>query len=245
MGDKKRLIFLVFIVVGIGAVAYTWYPRLFPKKAPVRRSAPIFEAPTLIEVPTEKPAPSAKGKPSTSPMAKAPPEAEKEAATKARPEAPTTAERGPERFGLEFPPFVTAAEANECERRLKQDGLTTFRAIRHMDDGLYAARVGPFPSAGKASEVMAEVKAKPGLPPSEQGTSGEFFFEDGPYNLREVIQRAMEIRGKGHGIRIVPVEGKAPIYRLRTTMRLDHAQASTLSGHYRELGCPNRIVASR
>ena len=245
MGDKKQLIFLVFLLVGIGVVAYTWYPRLFPKKVAVRAPSPIVQAPTLIEVPTDKPGPPAKEKLPATEVAKAPQEPQKEKATKPRPEAPTPAEPGPARFGLEFPPFVTAAEADECEQRVNQDGLTTYRSITYMDHGLYAALVGPFPSAGKASEVMAEVKAKSGLPQSEQVGPREFFFADGPYNLREVVQRAMEIRAKGYGLRIVQVDGKAPIYRIRTATKLDTAEAQKLSSDYRQLGCPNRLVAGR
>jgi len=236
MGDKKRLIFLVLLVIGIAAVAYTWYPRLFPKKTVVRRPAPQYEVPTLIEVPAQK-APAA-------PAEKRPREPEKEAVAKARPEAPA-AEKAPERFGLEFPPFVTAAEADECERRLKQDGLTTFRDVRHLDHGLYAAVIGPFPTAAKASEIRAELRAKPEPGRPEQRSPGEFFFEDGPYNLREVVQRATEIKGKGYKVRVSLVDGRAPIYRIRTAMKLDQAEASKLSAQYREFGCPNRIVASR
>jgi len=137
-----------------------------------------------------------------------------------------------------------AAEADECERRLKQDGLTTVRSVTHLDGGLYGVVVGPFPSAAKAAEAMAAVKAKPG-PPREQGTPAEFVFEDGPYNLRDVVQRATELRGEGYKVRIVQAAGKAPIYRIRTAARLDSAQAAKLSGHYREVGCPNRIMAAR
>lgn len=237
MGDKKRLIVLAFLVVGIAAAAYTWYPLLVGKKPPPRRPAQLYEVPTLIEVPVQK-APA-------TPAEKAPRELRKEAVTKTRPEAPPAAEKAAEGFGLEFPPFVTAAEADECERRLKQDGLTTFRAVRHLDHGLYAAVVGPFPTAARASEAMAEIKAKRGPAPSDQRSPGEFFFEDGPYNLREVVQRATEIKRKGYGVRVSLVDGRAPIYRIRTAMKLDQAQASKLSSQYRELGCPNRIVASR
>lgn len=248
MGDKKQLIVLIFVIIGIGAVAYTWYPRLFPKTAAVRPSRPILQAPQLIEVPTEKPAPTAKGKPAAPQVTKAPREPGKEKAEKAMkpsPAGPTQAEKAPTRFGLELPPFVIAAEADECERRLNQDGLRTLRSITYMENGLYAALVGPFPSAQKAAEVRAEVKAKSGPRPSEQQGPGGFFFDDGPYNLREVVHRALEIRKKGYGLRIIQVEGKAPIYRVRTAPGLDTAQASKLSGRYRELGCPNRIVAAR
>lgn len=244
MGNRRQLILLIVILVGIGAVAYTWYPRLFPKKV-VRPARPILEAPKLVEVPAEKPAPPAKEKPAAGQVAKAPPEAEKEKTPKPLPGGPAPAERAPARFSLELPPFVSAAEADECERRLNQDGLPTFRSITYMEDGLYAVSVGPFPAAAKAAAVRAEVKAKPGSPPAEQRSPNEFFFEDGPYNLRDVIHRATEIRGKGHAVRIVQVEGKAPIYRIRSAPRLDTAQARKLSGHLRELGCPNRVVAVR
>ncbi len=248
MGDKKQLIFLIVIIIGIGAVAYTWYPRLFPKKTVVRAPRPILQAPQLIEVPTEKPAPPAKEKPAAGQVAKAPQEPRKEKAEpamKPRPGGPMPAETGPTRFSLELPPFVIAREADECERRLNQDGLPTSRSITYMEDGLYAVLVGPFPNAEKAAEVGADVKAKPGSRPSEQRGPNEFFFEDGPYPLREVIQRALEIRKKGHRLQIIQAEGKAPIYRVRTAPRLDTTQASKLSGHYRELGCSNRIVAAR
>jgi len=244
MFDRKQIILLILILVGIGAVAYTWYPRLFPKKVAVRPARPIVEAPKLIEVPAEKPAPPAREKPAASQVAKAP-EAEKAAAPKPPPGAPPQPEQRPARFSLELPPFVSAAEADECERRLNQDGLPTFRSITYMEDGLYAVLVGPFPSAAKASAVREEVKAKPGPRTSEQRGPNEFFFEDGPYTLREVIRHAMEIRAKGHGVRILQVEGKAPIYRVRTAPRLDTAQARKLSGHFRELGCQNRVVAAR
>lgn len=227
MPDRKRLILLgILIVVGLAAATYTWYPRLFPKKAAMRPPVRILEAPRPVEVPAEKPAPAG-------PVAKAPPQP---------PKAP--AETPQARFGLEFPPFVTAAEADECERRLKQDGLTTIRSVTHLDGGLYGVVVGPFPSAAKAAEAMAAARAKPG-PPREQGTPAEFVFEDGPYNLRNVVQRATELRGKGYKVRIVQAAGKAPIYRIRTAARLDNTQAGKLSGHYREVGCPNRIVAAR
>lgn len=247
MNDKRRLILLAAVVViGIGAAAYTWYPRLFPpKRAAVRPPVRILEAPTPVEVPAQKPAPAPAAKLPAGQVAKAPPEPPKAKAPEARPAAPTPGESQPARFGLEFPPLVTVHEADECERRLKQDGLTTVRSVTHMDDGLYAVVVGPFPTAAKASEAMAALQAKPGAPPGEQGGPGEFFFQDGPYNLRGVIQRATEVRGKGHKVRITRVAGKAPIYRIRTATRLDSAQASKLSGHYRELGCPNRVVAAR
>lgn len=245
MGDKRQLILLLLILIGIGAVAYTWYPRLFPRKPPVRPAVPLVQAPTLVEVPTEKPTPPPKAKPAPSPVAKAPQEPDKEKAAKTPGGAPAPAEKAPTAFGLEFPPFVTAGEADECEQRLNQEGLTSFRSVTYLDDGLYAALVGPFPNAGKASEAVAEVKAKPGSPPKQQGEAKEFFFEDGPYNLREVVQRAMEIRGKGYGVRVVVVDGKAPIYRIRTATKLDSAQVKKLSGQYRELGCPNRVVAAR
>ncbi|MBI4607726.1 MAG: SPOR domain-containing protein [Candidatus Rokubacteria bacterium] len=243
MGDKKRLIILVFLVVGIAAAAYTWYPIVLGKKTPPRRPPQVYEVPTLIEVPAQKAPQAAKEKAPTTPAPTAPREAKKEAVAKAPTEAP--AEKAAERFGLDFPPFVIVAEADECERRLKEDGLTTFRAIRHLDHGLYTAVVGPFPSAAKASQVMAEIKAKPGQATTEQRSPGEFFVEDGPYNLREVVHRASEIRRKGHGVRVAVVDGRAPIYRIRTAMKLDQAQASKLSSQYREAGCPNRIVAGR
>jgi hypothetical protein len=63
--------------------------------------------------------------------------------------------------------------------------------------------------------------------------------------LREVVRRAIEIRGKGYGVKIVPAEGEAPLYVLRTAARLDIAQATKLSRHYRELGFPNSVVSSR
>ncbi len=128
---------------------------------------------------------------------------------------------------------------------MKEAGLPTLRATTYMDDGLYTLIIGPFPSAVKASEVMTELRAKPVASSPPREAEGGFVFSDGPYVLREVVQRAQEIRGKGYGVRIVRAEGKAPLYIIRTAARLDSAQADKLSGHYRELGFPNTVVSSR
>jgi hypothetical protein len=68
---------------------------------------------------------------------------------------------------------------------------------------------------------------------------------DGPYVLREVIQRAKEARAKGYPVKIVPAEGKASLYVIRTAAKLDNTQASKLSSHYREKGFPNSVVSAR
>lgn len=226
MGDKKRLIFLVAIVVVVGVAAYAWYPRLLPKKSVMQAPKVVQAPPTLIEVPPQKPAP-----PTPPPVKTEPP-----------PPRVTSAPASPRRYALEFPPFATIGEADEHERRLKEAGLPTLRTTTYTDDGVYTLIVGPFPSTVKASEVMTELRAKPGGVSSPQEAEGGFVFRDGPYSLREVVQRAQEIKGKGYGVRIVPGEGKAPLYMIQTVARLDRTQATKLSDHYRKLGFPNRVI---
>lgn len=238
MGDKKLLIFIVWMV-GIGALAaYVWYPRLFPKKPPIRAQLQQ-ERPVVIQVAPQTPAVQAPASAPATPPARQTAQPAKEARTEPAAEAPAT----PQRYGLEFPPFATRAEADEYQRRLKEAGLPTLRVTNYLDDGLYTLIIGPFPSQAKASEVRAEVSAKPGGSTSPREAEGGFVFSQGPYVLREVVQRAQVIQGKGQGARIVPADGKAPLYAIRTAARLDVAQADKLSGHYRELGFPNRIVA--
>jgi hypothetical protein len=134
------------------------------------------------------------------------------------------------------------AEAEEYERRLKEAGLPTLRTATDVDGSLYMLLVGPFPTAAKANEAMTELRAKPGAPAEAEGG---FLFGDGPHILRDVVQRAIEIKGKGYGVRIVRAEGKAPLYIVRTAATLDTAQAQKLSSHYRSLGFPNSVVPSR
>ena len=244
MGDRKQLIFIVAMVIVLGLAGYVWYPRLFSKKPPirVRQQEPplvVYEAPPP-KPPVEAP-PPAKAKPpapETAKAAKETPKAAKEPSGESLPPAPTAARR----YGLEFPPFVTTVETEEYERRLKEAGLPTLRTTTDVDGGLYALIVGPLPSAAKASEAMTELRAKPAVPSSPTEGEGGFVFSDGPYVLREVVQRAMEIREKGYGVRIVRAEGRAPLYVIRTAARLDTAQANKLSSHYRELGFPNSVV---
>ena len=244
MGDKKRLVFLVFLVVMVGAAAYVWYPRLFPKKAAVRPSQVLREPPVQIEEAPQKPENPAVQVPPPG-MAKPPaPQVVAKAAKEHPRERAAAAPVTPRRYGLEFPPLVTVAEADEYERRLKEAGLPTLRATTSIDDGLYMLIIGPFPSVLKASEAMTELRPKT-VPSSPREAEGGFVFSDGPYVLREVVQRAQEIRGKGYGVRIVQGEGKAPLYVIRTAARLDSAQANKLSGHYQKLGFPNQVVAGR
>jgi hypothetical protein len=245
MGDRKRLFLLVYFVVMVGLAAYVWYPRLFPKKAAVRRPPPQVlrqEPPRLIEVvppKQEKPAapaaPSAKAKPPAPQIAKAPKEPPKALAAP----APAVSAR---RYGLEFPPFVTLAEADDHEQRLKGAGLPTLRTTTPMDDGLYTLIVGPFPSAAKASEAMAELSVKSSSP---REAEGGVVFSDGPYILRDVVRRAQEVRVKGYEAKIVHADGKAQLHVIQTAARLDRAQADKLQSHYEKLGFPNRVVAGR
>ena len=148
-------------------------------------------------------------------------------------------------WGLEFPPFAVRAEAEEYVRRLKEAGLPTLRTTRDVDGGVYTLIVGPLPSVAKALEAMTELRAKAAVPSSPTEDEGGFVFGDGPYALREAVQRAIEIREKGYGVRIVRAEGKTPLYVIRTAARLDTAQATRLSSRYRELGFPNSVVSSR
>jgi hypothetical protein len=246
MGDRKRLFFLVFMVVMVGLAAYVWYPRMFSKKPPVRRPPQVVrqEPPPLIEVVPRKPEPEkpavqvqppVKAKPPAPQIAKAPKEPLR------APAAPTP-EVSARRYGLEFPPFVTPTEADDYERRLKAAGLPTLRTTASMEGGLYTLIVGPFPSAAKASEAMAELRLQPS---SSREAEGGFVFGDGPHILREVVRRAQEVRGKGYGTRIVHAEGKASLYVIQTAARLDRAQADKLSSHYEKLGFPNRVVAGK
>lgn len=242
VGDKKRLAFVVAMIILLGAAGYVWYPRLFSKKPPVRfQPAPLF-----IEEPQQKPAPTAvqPGKPkppgAPAPRVTAKPPA-RQAPTAVR-EPGRAAPPAAKRYGLEFPPFVTMAEAEAYERRLKEAGLPTLRTATDVDGSLYMLLVGPFPTAAKASEAMTELRAKPGAPAEAEGG---FVFGDGPHILRDVVQRAIEIKGKGYGVKIVRAEGKAPLYIIRTAATLDTAQAQKLSSHYRSLGFPNSVVPSR
>lgn len=250
VGDRKRLAFLVAIVVMLGVAGYVWYPRLFSKKPSLRvqQQAP---PPLLIEVPQEKEkpvevaptrprAPAAPRTAAKPPPTQAPKEPKQTA--RAAPGAPAEPRAGGgKRYGLEFPPFVTMAEAEEHERRLKAAGLPTLRTVTAVDGSLYTLVVGPLPTAARAGEVIAELRAKG--PASPAAGEGGFVFNDGPYVLREVVQRALEIRAKGYGVQIVRAEGKAPLYVIRTAASLDTAQASRLSSHYRQLGFPNSVVS--
>lgn len=249
VGDKKRLAFIVAIIVMLGVAGYVWYPRLFSKKPPVRVQQ--VPPPLFIEAPEEKPAPTKAQPGKPKPGAQAPRVAAKPPAR----QAPTTAKepdgakgaapQGPavaRRYGLEFPPFVTMGEAQEYERRLKEAGLPTLRTVTDVDGSLYMLLVGPFQTAAKATEAMTELRAKPGVPAEAEGG---FVFGDGPHILRDVVQRAIEIKGKGYGVKVVRAEGKAPLYIIRTAATLDTAQAQKLSGHYRSLGFPNSVVPSR
>lgn len=245
VGDKKRLAFLVAIIVMLGVAGYVWYPRLFSKRPPARvqQAAP----PLFIEAPQEKPTPTTAqpGKPKP-PGAQAPRVAAKPPARQAPTAAKEPGRAAPPaakgRYGLEFPPFVTMAELEAYERRLKEAGLPTLRTVTDVDGSLYTILIGPFPTAVKATEAMGELRVKPGTPVEAEGG---FVFGDGPHILREVVQRAIEIKGKGYGVRIVRAEGKAPLYIIRTAATLDTAQAQKLSGHYRALGFPNSVVPSR
>jgi hypothetical protein len=254
IGDKKRLAFVVGFIVLLGAAGYVWYPRLFSKRPPARvqQTAP----PLIIDEPQPKPAlPPADAKKPKPPGPAAPRVAAKppagaparEAARAAPPPAAKEegAPRGPtaaRRYGLEFPPFVTMTEAEAYERRLKEAGLPTLRTVTDVDGNIYTLVIGPFPTASRATEAMRELGVKPGAPVEAEGG---FVVNDGPYILREVVRRATEIKGKGHGVKIVRAEGKAPIYIIRTAATLDPAQAAKLSSHYRSLGFPNSVVPSR
>ena len=63
--DRKKLFFLVFMVVMVGLAAYVWYPRLFGKPTPRRPTEVGRQPPVLIEVPPrrEKPAQEKLGAP--------------------------------------------------------------------------------------------------------------------------------------------------------------------------------------
>ena len=159
-------------------------------------------APHKPETPSVQVPPPAKAKPPAPQTAKAAKEAPKAQAA--------VTPVAPKRYGLEFPPFVLMAEADEQERRLKEAGLPTLRATISMDDGLYTLTIGPFPSAVKASEAMTELRPKSVSPSSPREAEGGFVFSDGPYVLREVVQRAQEIRGKGYGVRIRQGRRKDP-----------------------------------
>lgn len=153
---------------------------------------------------------------------------------------PTPTPAALRRYGLEFPPFVMPVEADEYEQRLKQAGLPTVRTTTRLDAGLYTLTVGPFPNAARASAVMTELRAKP-VPPVATRDGG-FTFDEGPYVLREAVQRAEQIKGGGHGVRIVQAEGSAPVYVIRTPARFGQAEAGRLSDRYRSLGFPNRVA---
>ena len=243
VGDKKRLAFLVAIIVMLGVAGYVWYPRLFSKRPPARvqQTAP----PLFYEEPQEKPkpAPAQPGKPK--PPGTAAPRVTAKPPAREAPPAMGAAPRGPaaqRRYGLEFPPFVTMTEAEVYEKRLKEAGLPTLRTVTDVDGSLYTILVGPFPTAAKANEAVSELRAKPGTPTESRG---EYFVSDGPHVLREVVQRATEIKAKGYAVKIVRAEGKAPLYIIRTAATLDTAQAQKLSSHYRSLGFPNSVVPSR
>ena len=243
VGDKKRLAFLLAIIVLLGAAGYVWYPRLFSKRPPARVYQPA--PPLFIEAPEEKPAPTtAQPAKPKSPGSQAPRVAGKPPARQAPPAAKEPGRPAPpeRRYGLEFAPFVTPAEAEGYERRLKEAGLPTLRTVTDVDGNLYTLLIGPFPTAARATEAMTELRMKPGTPAEAEGG---FIVSDGPHILRDVVQRAIEIKGKGYGVRIVRAEGKAPLYIIRTAATLDTAQAQKLSGHYRSLGFPNGVVPSR
>ena len=227
MGDRKRLIFLVFMVFVVALAAYVWYPRIFGKPAPRRPTEFVRQPPVLIEVP-----PPTQEKPAARPTP-SPPQAAR------APRAPAAPAPSARRYGLEFPPFVTETEADEYERRLQAAGLPTLRATAYLEDGLYSLIIGPFQSAAGAGDAMTELRTKPSPP---QEAEGGFVFSEGPYVLREVVRRAQEIKGKGHGVKIARAEGKLPLHLVRTAARLDSAQARKLSEHYQKLGFPNRVV---
>lgn len=214
-------------------------PKAPGKPAPGTMTA---TARTPASEPTKAPAPAkAKAPEPVRQMAKAP--AAGPAGEAKAPKAEATQDGAAGRYGLEFPLFVTVAEAEEYEKKLKEAGLPTLRTTTDLDGGLYALVVGPLPSATKASEVMGELRAKAAGSPT--AAEGGFVVTDGPYVLREVVQRAIEARGKGYRVRIVPAEGKASLYVIRTAAKLDNAQAAKLSSHYREKGFPNSVVSSR
>jgi hypothetical protein len=256
--DRKKMVFAGAMVVMLGLGAVVWYPRLFPAKRPIRSYAP----PPLVQIePTPRPAPAeappAPPAPASARAVREAPSAATVGAVKAvtvqtpksvaraaavmtpkapnRPGAVEPSQRG--RYGLEFPPFVTAAEAADLERRLKEAGLPTSQTTT---DGstLYTLVVGPFPDPAKAREAQAALGGKPSA-----SADGAAVFGDGPYVLREVVRRALEVREKGYEVKIVR-EGEAPLYVLRTAARLDAAQATRLSRHYRELGFPNSVVSA-
>jgi hypothetical protein len=228
--DTKKLVFAGAMVVMLGLGAVVWYPRLFPAKRPIRSSAP----PPLVQI-----EPARRGAPAEAPPPAAAPAPEPTPARVVH-EAPTAAAvvtpRGT--YGLEFPPFVTAAEAADLERRLKEAGLPTFQSTTTYGSTLYSLVVGPFPDPAKAREAEATLGGKQGAP-----AEGGVVFSDGPYVLREVVRRAIEIRGKSYEVKIVR-EGEAPLYVVRTAARLDVAQATKLSRHYRELGFSNSVVSA-
>jgi hypothetical protein len=244
--DTKKLVFAGAMVVMLGLGAVVWYPRLFPAKRPIRSSAP----PPLVQIEPQPRTAPAEAPPATAPPAPAParvravpPPASVGAGKGASVEMPkSVASREAlgtsKAYGIEFPPFVTAAEAADLERRLKEAGLPTFQATTTYGSTLYSLVVGPFPDPAKAREAETALGGKPGAP-----AEGGVVFSDGPYVLREVVRRAIEIRGKGYEVNIVR-EGEAPLYVLRTAARLDVAQATRLSRHYRELGFPNGVVSA-
>ncbi|MBI4610627.1 MAG: SPOR domain-containing protein [Candidatus Rokubacteria bacterium] len=240
MGNKKLLIFVVWMVVIGGLGLYVWYPRLFPKKPPVRAQL-RQEQPLVIQVAPQAPTAQAPAPAPATPPARQPAPPPKEATPEPAAEAPAT----PRRYGIEFPPFATLGEADAYQRRLKDAGLPTLRVTSHLDDGLYTLIIGPFPNLADAGEARAQLGARPGGSASPREGDAGFVFSEGPDVLREVVQRALAARGKGYGARIVRAEGRAPLYVIRTAARLDVAQSDKLSGHYRELGFPNRIVAGR
>jgi hypothetical protein len=243
--DTKKLVFAGAMVVMLGLGAVVWYPRLFPAKRPIRSYAP----PPLVQIePRPRPAPAeappAPAAPAPAParVHEAPTAATVGAVRAATAETPRSMARAaavvtPKAYGLEFPPFVTAAEAADLERRLKDAGLPTFQTTTEGST-LYSLVVGPFPDPAKAREAEATLGGKQGAP-----AEGGVVFSDGPYVLREVVRRAIEIRGKSYEVKIVR-EGDAPLYVVRTAARLDVAQATKLSRHYRELGFSNSVVAA-
>ena len=246
MGERKQQIFVVAMVVMLALAGYFWYPRLVSKKPPVRvqqQEPPlvVYEPPppkSLVEAtpPATVKAPA----PKVAKAVKESPKSAKEPSGESTPRVPAVERR----WGLEFPPFAIEAEAEEYERRLRQAGLPTLRTTRDVDGGVYMLIVGPLPSVAEASAAMTELRAKLPVPSSPTEGEGGFVFSDGPYALREAVQRAVETRGKGYGVRIVLAEGKAPLYMIRTAARLDIAQANKLSSHYQKLGFANSVVAS-